>query len=643
MNFKEEVSKSIRKELPESTSDADILSYSSLLLKKILSLPYFKGAYNYMKIYRDYNEKDNVAHYSIGHSSVNNFKNVTNQILGPNKIYFEDINDDFFQIEKKYMRVLTEKENESVSKSINLIKSTEDISDVKKYFENNKEDYYIFINYYRENNANKIGQNLISTFKNTVTLDDANLKDNYKLETYGPNLSDEFFKMDTFAVRDDFFYELNNLLSKDKDEFLNAILNPVKLSGSDFKKLLFGDSIKFLNLSGLSHSRLENDTDSEIISQEHNKRLNVLEKLRNRPKLYEDSLFKLIYETPVNLRHEKIFNDKLFENQKKDFFDKSSEMFYPQTFENIYHDLGEFMNNSFLSVLEKFPELSEDPNTVASFKVERFCKNIGVEGYDLLEYLANNQGFNLYDNLSIDFGSKNIQYLMIDHMNHSTDREENCIYVKNNNFEIVSVNHFISTSPLYEKNDDSNIMLEIMNYNEIASHFKNNEILKKLTHDEIFNYVANKKIVLDISKSGKDIPIDLLKESIEMENVFISLDGVSFDGVGVYYKGFNELRDKLFEGDISKIKKEIIGDLKPVTYDELLDIKKEYNKIYKDRFKKLENDYSNMSHDDFESNYNFDKYSFIFEVKKTSEEAIINKYTNGLKYKKQTRNKMSAK
>ena len=281
-DVKQEIAKAVREHMPDANSET-VAGYSGLVLKKILSLPYFKGNYDYIKVYHQ-EDVDGKFYYSLAHPNVNHFQNVTNETMSPVKFHFETENDTFFKIDEKDSRILYEKEKESLSRSLDFLRKADDIEDVKKYFEKNEKDFYLFMSVYREYSFFGHRKNMVDTIRECVDLDNSVLKNNYKIETFGKNNNNENFKMDTFAVRDHFFYDLNGILGRDKKRVYDIILDPVETSGSDFEKILFGDLRQYMQDDAIMSGKINDESDKESIEIEKAKRKKLMDRVKKRNK-----------------------------------------------------------------------------------------------------------------------------------------------------------------------------------------------------------------------------------------------------------------------------------------------------------------------------------------------------------------------
>ena len=638
-DVKQEIAKAVREHMPDANSET-VAGYSGLVLKKILSLPYFKGNYDYMKVYQQ-KDVDGADYYSLGHPSVNNFQNVTNETLSAVKIYFEIENDTFFKIKESDSRILYKKEKESLSRSLEVLRETDDIEDVKKYFEENEEDFYLFMSVYREHSFFGHRKSMVDTIRECVNLDNPVLKNNFKIETFGMNGNSENFKMDTFSVRDHFFYNLNGVLGRDKQRVNDIILDPVEISGNDFEKIIFGDLRSYMETDAIMSGRIDDDSEKELIETEKSKRQNLINRVKKNKKIYDKSLLKILEETPNNKHHAALYNKFLFSKQKNKFLNEVENFINEKSLEDVFEENKELLDNVYEKTLEAFPEFLSQPDFVETFKINKAIKTSEGEMYDLLEQLSEAQSFHLYDIINEDFGGKNMKYFMVDRGMYNSPRVETTLYATHGDLEVVSISHFTPSAPVYGRNDESNIGLEILTYNNIAAHFNNNDVLRETIKEEILKYVEDKKIILDVSRMKRDMPAELLEEAIKKENVFIATDGPPPDGMEIYYRGINTLRDALFDNSLYESKKAITKDSSQITYDKMLEIKKEFTKLYREKLEKYEIDYSLMDSSSFEKKSGENIFEFRETIDNVAILAAQNVFSNDVKNKKIKKNRMS--
>jgi hypothetical protein len=638
-DVKQEIAKAVREHMPDANSET-VAGYSGLVLKKILSLPYFKGNYDYIKVYHQ-EDVDGKFYYSLAHPNVNHFQNVNNETMSPVKFHFETENDTFFKIDEKDSRILYEKEKESLSRSLDFLRKAEDIEDVKKYFEKNEKDFYLFMSVYREYSFFGHRKNMVDTLRGCVDLDNPILKNSYKIETFGKNNNNENFKMDTFAVRDHFFYDLNGILGRDKKRVHDIILDPMETSGGDFEKIVFGDLRQYMQDDAIMSGKINDDSDKESIETEKTKRKKLMDRVKKNKKIYDNSLLKILEETPQNKHHAEFYNKFLFTKQRKKFFDSIENFINKKSLENVFEENKELLDDVYEKTLKAFPEFLAVPEDVSDFKIKKAIKTKDGEMYDLLEQLSDAQSFHLYDIVNEDFGGKNMKYFMVDRGMYNSPRVETTLYATHGDLEVVSINHFTPSAPVYGRNDESNIGLEILTYNNIAEHFKGNEALKNTMKEEILNYVEDKKIILDVSRMKRDMPAELLEEAINKENVFIATDGPLPDGMEIYYRGINTIRDALFDNSLYESKKAITKDSSQITYDKMLEIRKEFTKLYREKLEKYEIDYSLMDSSDFEKKSGENIFEFRETIDNVAALAAQNVFSNDAKNKKTKKNRMS--
>ena len=167
--------------------------------------------------------------------------------------------------------------------------------------------------------------------------------------------------------------------------------------------------------------------------------------------------------------------------------------------------------------------------------------------------------------------------------------------------------------------------------------FNKTEIIDEI----LLDYAKENKIILETCRRKEKLPVSLLEKAAKRKDVFITVDMQGCAGLEIFYKGISHLKEYLLDNKMFAMKKEITGRNSSITYDELLKIKEEYTKIYKEKFEKHEDRVSKIGFYQFEDE--IDNQNFRHEIKEAAEESMKIYFLEKMKNKKTKKYKIGQK